>query len=368
MTISKLRMQIAYEAARLMYEREESEYFRAKLKAARRVCRGDVKPSDLPTNREVRDQVQTLARLFEGEARGRNLWDMRLEALRMMRLLKHFRPRLIGSVLTGHVRAGSDIDLHVFCNSVEAVAAALDAEGMRYDVERKKVRKAGVEQTYRHIHVDDVFPFELTVYDENLAHYVFKSSITGKAIERASITELEALIAERRPDLDVEAELATTADTPGRFFIYESLLMPLERVKGSPKHHPEGDALYHSLQVFQLVYQERPYDEELLLAALLHDVGKAIDPKDHVAAGLEALADSITRRTTWLIAHHMEAHELADRTLGVRARKRLEAHEDFEDLMLLQKCDRLGRRKGIRTPDVQDALRLVRELSEMCEG
>jgi hypothetical protein len=33
---------------------------------------------------------------------------MRLEALRLMRVLARFRPRLIGSVCTGHVRAGSD--------------------------------------------------------------------------------------------------------------------------------------------------------------------------------------------------------------------------------------------------------------------
>ena len=32
-----------------------------------------------------------------------------------MRLLRPFRPRLIGSVMTGHVRKGSDIDIHVFC-------------------------------------------------------------------------------------------------------------------------------------------------------------------------------------------------------------------------------------------------------------
>ena len=41
-------------------------------------------------------------------------------------------------------------------------------------------------------------------------------------------------------------------------------------------YHPEGDALYHSLQVFDLACEESPYDEDFLLAALLHDVGKAM--------------------------------------------------------------------------------------------
>ena len=42
---AKLRREIAFEAARLMYCRQESEYYRAKLKAAKRLCQGSVKPS-----------------------------------------------------------------------------------------------------------------------------------------------------------------------------------------------------------------------------------------------------------------------------------------------------------------------------------
>ena len=54
---SKLRRQIAWEAARLMYQRQESEYYRAKLKAARRICQRWVKPADLPSNAEIRDDM-----------------------------------------------------------------------------------------------------------------------------------------------------------------------------------------------------------------------------------------------------------------------------------------------------------------------
>ena len=66
---SKLRRQIAFEAAQLMYQRQESEYYRAKMKAARRIHRGWVKPADLPSNAEIRDQVQMLARTHEGPQR-----------------------------------------------------------------------------------------------------------------------------------------------------------------------------------------------------------------------------------------------------------------------------------------------------------
>ena len=43
-----------------------------------------------------------------------------LEALgRCLRALSEFSPRLIGSVSTGHIRRGSDIDLHVFTDDLD---------------------------------------------------------------------------------------------------------------------------------------------------------------------------------------------------------------------------------------------------------
>jgi len=366
MSNDKMRRRVAWEAARLMYAREESEYFRAKMKAARRICTGEFKPSDLPSNREIRDQIQVMARMHEGERRTENLREMRVEALRLMRTLRAFRPRLIGSTLTGHVRQGSDIDLHVFSDSLESVTAALEAEGVVYDVQRKRVRKQGEERLYTHVHIDDRFLFELTLYPANMAHYVFKSSITGKAIERASIAELEQLLRREYPGLPLEQAVLEAENKVDRFLIYEMLLLPLERVKEGRKVHPEGDALYHSLQVFELAREELPYDEEFLLAALLHDVGKAIDPREHVPAALEALDGFITPRCAWLIEHHMEGHGLLDGSLGARSRRRLAASEDYDELVLLARCDRDGRARGVAVPDVEEALEFLRDLARTC--
>src|SRR5947209_3317832 len=247
----KLRAAIANEAARLMYERIESEYFTAKRKAARRLCRGGVKPSDLPSNAEIREQIQAIARIHEGESRKQHLRDMRLAALHMMRLLRPFRPRLIGSVMTGHIRKGSDIDLHIFTDSTGLVTDALEQAGYVHDIERKRVEKHGESRVFTHIHIRDRFDYELTVYAEDLAHYVFKSSITGKAIERASIKELEELITREYPDVDLEGELAAREEKIDPYQIFRLLLQPLDRVKQDARFHPEGDVLYHSLQVFE---------------------------------------------------------------------------------------------------------------------
>lgn len=250
MAIERLRQRIAWEAARLLYRRQESEYFRARLKAAKRVSAEPVRAQDLPTRREIREQIEVFARMCEDERRQQEI----------------------------------------------------DGEG----------------------------PWALN----------------GAAATQA-------------PPSGQAAEI-------DRFHAYRMLLVPLEQVKQKPQTHPEGDALYHSLQVFDLAREHLPYDEEFLLAALLHDVGKALDPQDHVAAALEALDGHITPRTAWLIEHHSEANALREGTLGVRSRRRLEESPDFDELMLLSRCDREGRRIGVTTPDVDDALAYLRELAASC--
>jgi hypothetical protein len=266
------------------------------------------------------------------------------------------------------VRAGSDIDLHLFSDSIDAVTDALDGQGMVYDVERKRVRKHDEERVFTHVHVQDRFPFELTIYPADKAHYVFKSSITGKAIERASISELETLLSREYPDIDVEIAVSNSANQVDRFQAYQSLLLPLENVKQNLKYHPEGDALYHSLQVFDHARDALAYDEEFLLAALLHDVGKAIDPHDHVAAGLEALDGFITERTKWFIEHHMDAQQDLDGTLGARARRRLKESPDYDDLLTLARCDRAGRQPGAQVPELEEALDYLREIAQTFGG
>ena len=363
MADARIRRQIALLAARLMYDRQESEYFTAKRKAARQLgVEYRYRPKDLPSNREIRDQVQALANLYEGEQRHTNLRDMRVDALRLMRLLCAFHPKLIGSVLTGHTRKGSDIDIHVFSDHPSAVLTVLEEERLPFQVERKRIIKHNEERQFTHIHVSDRFNFELTLYPSDKRNYGFISSITGKAIERATIAQLENLITREHPGTDLEAEIMRVEEHLDRWELFRLLLEPLERVRQNAQHHPEGDALYHSLQVFELTRAHRPWDEEFLLAALLHDVGKAIDPGDHVAAGLSALEGAIIERTQFLIAHHMEALAYSSGELGHRAKLRLEASGEFEDLMLLRELDSAGRQRGVQVCSIQQALDHIQSL------
>jgi hypothetical protein len=167
-------------------------------------------------------------------------------------------------------------------------------------------------------------------------------------------------------DADADDEqitgVAELADHLDRFAIYKLRLEPLEAIKQHPRTHPEGDALYHSLQVFELARDARPYDEEFLLAALLHDVGKAIDPQDHVRASVDSLRGAVTERTLWLIEHHMDLLELRERGISPRLRRELESSEYYDDLKLLREVDDAGRVPGQHVETLESALEYLRGL------
>jgi predicted HD phosphohydrolase len=91
----------------------------------------------------------------------------------------------------------------------------------------------------------------------------------------------------------------------------EELMNPifdiLENCRGveqMDEHHPEGDVFTHSLQCYWWACRESK-DTDLILAALLHDVGKAVISKGHEKEGLGLLDDLVSAKTLWLIQHHM---------------------------------------------------------------
>jgi hypothetical protein len=195
-----LRAQIAAEAARLMYEEDVKQYFTAKRMAAKRILgraggKGlRYRPQDLPSNGEIRDALLSLAELAEGERRTRRLFAMRICALEAMRALAPFEPRLIGSVSTGHIRRGSDIDLSVFTDDEDTLLAHVKKLGWTFEVERVTILKFGQIREYLHIHVDDVFRVELTVYALRELRFRPRSSTDGKPIRRVRASALEAIL------------------------------------------------------------------------------------------------------------------------------------------------------------------------------
>jgi len=145
---------------------------------------------------------------------------------------------------------------------------------------------------------------------------------------------------------------------------YFDLLQPLDRVRLPADTHPEGDLLYHSLQVFELAKVARPWDQDFLIAALLHDVGRGIDPFDSVAATLMAVQEIVSERSLWLIDNLATQHRASEGTIGARAKRRIDQHPDADVLRLLAECDSEGRVPGRPVCSLQEAIDYLKQLDD----
>jgi hypothetical protein len=193
---SDLRQQLADEAARLMVEHGIQDFAMAKRKAAERL---GVRASEgaLPSNAQIQERVVERQRIFEPDGRDERLGKLRSVATNVMELLDEFRPKLVGAVLDGTATSNAAIELHVFSDSPEAVAAALEARGLRLHDSQRRYR-FGRELT------EQIPGFDLMVDDEELQVMVFPergsshsplSPIDGKPMRRASRTAVLALLA-----------------------------------------------------------------------------------------------------------------------------------------------------------------------------
>ena len=195
----KIRGMIAYEAARLMYEDGVREYRDAKRKAAKPF--GPEKAlslgSHLPTNAEIHEELVKLIASREEEVLPERLLRLRLIALKYLELFSDFSPYLVGSVLSGAVTERSDIDIHLFSDSVEEVEDLLRGNGMEFETEVVPIRKSGVVKDYTHVYLEDEGTvIECSVYPAEERRNRTTSSITGKPMERASAARLKKIIGE----------------------------------------------------------------------------------------------------------------------------------------------------------------------------
>lgn len=202
---SRLRRQIVLEAARLMYEEEVSQYFVAKRMAAKRMLgrgegqRARYRPGDLPSNGEIQLALLNLAQQTEGAGRVERLDELRRIALEVMLALARFEPRLIGSVATGHVRRGSDIDIQLFADDPDDPEEWLKAAGWDYVRDDVLIHRPSGWCEYQHLRLERGAPVELTVYDRKELRRRPRSSTDGEPIERLTIRDVEALLPAHLP-------------------------------------------------------------------------------------------------------------------------------------------------------------------------
>ena len=131
------------------------------------------------------------------------------------------------------------------------------------------------------------------------------------------------------------------------------LLYDLETVTEKSAHHPEENTLTHSLQVFELAYQQSA-DAELWAAALLHDIGKAIDYPHHAIIGADLLKNLLSPRIVWLVKHHLDLLIQPSKT-----RQHLKNTLKLRDLEKLRQWDLKGRKPHQQTCTVEYSIHTI---------
>jgi len=186
------RRRVAKEAARLLYTGAAEEYKQAKEAAARSL---GVKA--MPSNYEVAVELDLQAEEVEGEERRHLLLRMRRDALKVMRTLGEFDPRLIGSVWRGTARKGSDIDISVYASRLEdALAKLKSADFTIKDIEVVVTTKSGRPMRSHHIAVilEDGNEAEVVVRPPEEKDEVERCETYGDLKRGLSLPELEKLM------------------------------------------------------------------------------------------------------------------------------------------------------------------------------
>ena len=196
---TQIKALMIQECAKLMYFEGVSQYYDAKKIAAKRICQN--KNQYFPSNGEISDAVYQLSLQDHKFRRAEVLFRMRMRALEMMDLLNCFSPRLIGSVSTGKIKRGSDIDLHVFCDDIEILTTFLSDEKVIFEQNEVLIMKNNKPKLYQHIYIENEFNIELSVYPLNELRVTSRSSTDGKPIVRVSKSKLEKIVEQEHWEL-----------------------------------------------------------------------------------------------------------------------------------------------------------------------
>jgi hypothetical protein len=191
-----MRMRIAQEAARLMSEEGVQDFYAAKRKAAQHLGAPDTR--NMPRNQEIESALLAYQRLFGGEQQSGHLKALRQSAVQAMRFLAGFRPRLVGSVLSGTAGQHADINLHLFADTPEEVSLFLLDNNIPFQPAQKKLRvdRDTWQEFPAYEFMAGEHAVELVVFPREGRREAPRSPVDGRPMQRARLEEVEAMLAE----------------------------------------------------------------------------------------------------------------------------------------------------------------------------
>jgi hypothetical protein len=189
----QMRERIAQLAARLMAVDGIDDFALAKRKAARQAGAPDTR--NLPNNEEVEQALRAYQQLYQADEQQARLRHLRQNAREMMQLLAQFDPHLSGSVLSGSAGKYSDINIHLFTDSVKDVELFLLNRRIPYRSRERRVYIGGEPRSVPNFGVStDDANFDITVFAPRDLRYQLRTTAEGKPFDRARIDWLNSVL------------------------------------------------------------------------------------------------------------------------------------------------------------------------------
>lgn len=189
-----LRSHIAYLAARIMAEDGIDDHALAKRKAARQA--GAAGHRELPDNDEIDAALASYRELYQRDAHHDRLRALREIALAMMRELAQFNPHLTGPVLKGSAGKYAGIELQLFTDNAKGVELFMLARGAPYRLGAMRLYPGDQERNAPVYTINrDGVDVEITLLAAADVRVPVKTSPAGRAMERARLDAVEALLA-----------------------------------------------------------------------------------------------------------------------------------------------------------------------------
>jgi len=188
-----MRARIAAAAARIMAADGIDDFALAKRKAARQL--GADERQALPANDEVEAELRAYRELYQPDEHAARIAELRRIAFDAMRALTRFNPYLTGPVLKGIAGPYAEIDLQLFPPSTKDVELFLLDHDIAYSA--SEVRRYSGDRA-RNVTVLTLSwqyaTLRLSVFDPRDERLSLKTTQAGRAIDRAGIAEVGALI------------------------------------------------------------------------------------------------------------------------------------------------------------------------------
>ena len=188
-----MRQRLAQKTAQILLDSGTRDFHAAKHKAAQQL--GAVGTKNLPSNSEIELALSEYQRLFRASSQPEHLNRLREIAIEAMQFLYDFKPRLVGSVLSGTADEYSVIRIHLFTDTVESIGFYLSDKNIPHKLGERRLR-TGIDQyqnysTYEF--VVDGNQVELVVFLPKQKQIPF-SPVDGKPMKRGDLAEVELLL------------------------------------------------------------------------------------------------------------------------------------------------------------------------------